>query len=369
MRANTLQAGLLLGLLGQHQAAFCRAAEAHKHARCPDMPPGRITINAYQLYPENLSWDPVHCQLYLSVLYNSSIGIYHPETKRLQTVSIPGQTLDVSLHVAGTIWDKHSSLVSSVVTNAFTIRSGGTNISGDNWLNKYDPAEGKFLWQVNLTAVSRGRYGFFTDVTHDRRGSTWVSGAFPGTVLKVDKSGKRVEEWYVPDLERVNRTQHGFTGIDSVGDTLLVVDATKGALFRFDMRDKKGKATPVQVAITPVPTIVRSDAMRLPDKYGGRVLLITDQSRGVLVLRSRDTSWRTAEYLGLVPADGTLPPGSLTAAVSQIGDRIYALPNWFFEPKVPGTFAGNRSTWLILQRRWSLCCGGVEAIESNLALF
>lgn len=99
----------------------------------------------------------------------------------------------------------------------------------------------------------------------------------------------------------------GFTGLESVGKTLLAVDA--------------GKRTPVQVAIEPVPTIVRSDSMRLPDKYHSKVLLITDQRRGVVVLRSKDI-WKTAEYLGLVPNDATLPPGALIAAVSQMADRI-----------------------------------------------
>jgi len=342
MRVNIHQAGVVLGLLGQLLPASSHSD--HKHKRCPDFPPGTITINSYQLYPENFSWDPVKCQVYLSALYNDSIAVYNPATKDIKTIIIPGQNLDVSLHIAGTIWDKYSSLVSSVTTNAFTIRSGGTNISGDNWLNKYDPASGKFLWQTNLTTVSQGRYGFFNDVTHDRFGNTWVCGTFPGTIIKVDRTGKHIDEWYIP--KKFNQTESGFTGIDSVGNTLLVVDEGKGALFRFNMRDKKGKE-PIKVDVKPVPTIVRSDAMRLPDKYGGKVLLITDQSRGVLVLRSKDT-WRTAEYLGVVPTNTTLPPGSLVAAVSQIGERIYALPNWFFEPKVPGTLAGNRTTFYLV---------------------
>ncbi|GAB1316067.1 Trichothecene biosynthesis protein [Madurella fahalii] len=326
-------------------SAFVLSHPNHNYRPCPPLPPGRITIQAYQLYPENLSWDANLCQAYISILYNSSIGIYSPATSQLSVLPIPSQTLNPTYHIAGVIWDKHSSLVSAVVTQALAFRTGGVNITGDNWLNKYDPAAGRWLWSANLTTVSGGRYGGFNDVAHDRAGNSWVCGTFPGTILKVDKTGRHITEWYVP--RQVNRMVWGFTGIEVVGRALLVVDVAKGALLRFeDIRKEKG-GEPVRVPVEPVPTIVRSDAMRLPDKYGGKVLLITDQSRGVLVLRSRD-KWKTAEYLGLVPNDATLPPGALTAAVSQMANRIYMVPNWFGEPRVEGTLTGNRTTFYLV---------------------
>jgi hypothetical protein len=236
--------------------------------------------------------------------------------------------------------------VSAVVTHAQAFRSRGVNISGDNWLNKYDPVRRKFVWHANLTTVSRNVYGGFNDATHDRHGNTWVCGTWPGTILKIGKTGKKIEEWYVPEV--VNRTVMGFTGIESIGDdTLLVVDGSKGAVFRFDMHaSSRKKRRPMLVPVDPPVEIVRSDAMRLPDRYHKKVLLITDQSRGVVVLRSQN-KWRTAEYLGLVPNDPTLPPGGLTASVVQMRDRIYMVPNWFFEPKVEGTLAGNRSVFYL----------------------
>lgn len=319
----------------------------HPHNKCPPIPPGRQTIQSYQLYPESISWDGRLCQAYLSVLYNSSIAIYSPYTSSITILPIPAhsQTLNPTYHIGATVWDKHTSLITAVVTQALAFRSGGVNISGNNWLNRYDPVGQRWLWSANLTTVSQNRYGGFQDLSFDADGNSFVAGTFPGTILKVDKTGEKITEWYVTPV--VNRTVAGFSGIAVVGRSLLVTDEGKGELFRFqDIRAEKG-AEPVRVPVEPVPTIVRSDAMRLPEKYGGKVLLITDQGRGVLVLRSRDR-WRTAEYLGLVPNDATLPPGALTAGVSQMADRIYMLPNWFFEPKVEGTLAGNRSTFYLV---------------------
>ncbi|KAK4182545.1 tri14-like protein [Podospora australis] len=227
---------------------------------CPPIEPGRMPLQSYQLYPKNLSWDSNLCQVYLSTLYNSSIAIFSPSTFDLTVLSIPNQTLSPNFHIAGSIFDKHSSLLLSVVTNALAFRSRGQNILGDNILNKYDA----------------------------QRRNTWVNGTFPGTILKVDKTGRNITEC-----------------------TLLIMDAGKGEIFHFDLRQKKVS----------------------PTEYERKVLLVSDQSRRVVVLRSRDAKWKTGEYLGLVRSDATLPLGGLTAAVSQVEDRIYMLPNWFFQPK------------------------------------
>lgn len=200
---------------------------------------------------------------------------------------------------------------------------------------------------------------------------------FPSAILRVDPSGKKVGEWYLSEKAKTgNRTvgEFGYTGVASIPeeDTLLTVEAASGGLFRFDLGSEKGKPVPLPVeGMGETDRIVRSDAMRLPEKYGGKVLLVTDHSRGVVVLRSKGIGtqsggeskgkgkgtekktkkkWQKAEYLGLVPNDLTLPPGALTAAVTQLGsDRIYMVPNWFGErPVVEGTLTGNRSVFYLV---------------------
>lgn len=176
------------GLLAMLLPSLSPSQPPHRH-QCATLPASPITIEAYQLYPKNMSWDTNICQAYISVLCNSSVGVYNPFTAQLSIAPIPGPTLSPTYHIAGVIWDKYSSLVSAVVTQALAFRTGGCNISGDNWLNKYDPVARKFLWSTNLTTVTQNRDGGFNDITHDKEGNTWVCGTFPGMILIVDKTG------------------------------------------------------------------------------------------------------------------------------------------------------------------------------------
>ncbi|KAM7186858.1 hypothetical protein V8F20_011212 [Naviculisporaceae sp. PSN 640] len=360
-------------------SALSLLVKCHKAEECPPLRPGKITIDAFQLYPENMDWDPILCQAYISILYNSSIGIFSPyatPTSPNGTLSILpitpfSQTLNPNYHIAGIVVNSKplrkpgSHYLSAITTQALAFRTAGRNISGNNFLNRYDLITKKFLWSANLTTVSKNRYGGFNDLAYDSHGSSFVAGTFPSSILKVDPTGNQIEEWYLsPEAEFGNRTVgvFGYTGIASLPEAgvLLTVEASTGSLYRFDMAAEKG--VPVKLVIEGMgegDRIVRSDAMRLPEKYGGKVLLITDQRRGVVVLRSITSSqkgngkkkkaWERAKYLGLVPNDSTLPPGALTPAVSEMADRIYMVPNWFGErPIVEGTLTGNRSVFYLV---------------------
>jgi hypothetical protein len=122
-----------------------------------------------------------------------------------------------------------------------------------------------------------------------------------------------------------------------------VLDSLLGQLFRFDATAKRG--TPVLLPHTPDAAIIGGDAIRLPLKFQGKVLLVAENGRGVSVLRSRDATWKSAEYLGLIPMDPSLPAGALTTSMTQIGEKIYTVTDWFADPIVPGTVAGNKTTF------------------------
>lgn len=255
--------------------------------------------------------------------------------------SFPGVTLVKEFHVGGVAWDQHSGLASVIIGQGNAFETSGANISGDNFIAKYDPHAAKFLWNLNITAVTQGVYGGFNDIAHDPAGNTYFCGTFPSSILKVDAEGTAVIPWHLP--ETVNHTIRGYSGIASHENTIIVLDSGTGKLFRFDATAAKG--TPVPVAHVPEEPIVRGDAIRLPLKYGGRVLLIAQHLRGVAVLRSPDASWTTAEYLGLIPNDPSLPEGALTTSVTQISDRIFTVTDWFSDPIVPGTVAGNKTSF------------------------
>ena len=244
-------------------------------------------------------------------------------------------------HVGGVGWDRHTGLVSVLINAAAAFATSGADISGDNIIKKYDPVAGHFTWSVNLTEVSQGRYGGFNDVTTDPRGNTYIVGTFPSSIVRVNKHGERATPWYLP--ETIVPTQRGYAGIASTGDVILAMDSGVGKLYRFNARACVGR--PVLVPHTPALAISGSDGIHLPVKFGGKVLLVAEHIKGVTVMRSIDGTWQTAEHLGTIPNPTNLPAGVLAVSTTQIGNSLYIINDWFGDPVVPGTTAGNKTSF------------------------
>ncbi|KAK3390691.1 hypothetical protein B0H63DRAFT_539112 [Podospora didyma] len=311
---------------------------------CPPFKKGNFSINAFQLYPENMDWDGNLCQVYIGILFNASFGIYDPYKEALDVVEFPGYTQHREFHVGGVAWDPHSGLASVIVGQGNAFETAGANISGTNLLKKYDPLTRKFLWTVNLTATTQGSYGGFNDAAHDPEGNTYICGTFPSSILKINPQGAKVVPWYLP--QATDHTIRGISGIAAHGNTLLGFDSGTGVLYRFDATASTGTAIPVP--FTPDQPLTSGDSIRLPIKFKGRVLLIAN-ARGIAVLRSKDASWRTAEFLGVVPNASDLPPGPIIVSSVQIGEKLYIVNDWFADPIVPGTTAGGKTSFPMVE--------------------
>ncbi|KAK3312301.1 hypothetical protein B0H66DRAFT_538595 [Apodospora peruviana] len=337
----------------------------HKHESkpCPPFKKGTFNINAYQLYPENMDWDANLCQVYIGILFNASFGIYDPYKDKLEAISFPGVTLNPDFHVGAVAWDKYTGLASVVLGQGNAFNTAGANISGDNYFRRFDPVSHKFLWSVNITALTQGKYGGFNDIAYDPAGNSYIVGTYPSSILKVTPDGKSITPWYLPPV--IDHTVQGYSGIVSQGNTIVVLDSgTSGSLFRFDIRDVV--RTPIPVPLTPPYVTDGGDSIRLPLKYDGKVMLVAEHIRGVTVLRSKDASWRTAEYLGTVPNAPGLPAGALVVATTQIGDKLYIVNDWFDFPPVPGTVAGNKTSFPMIditEQVEALLCGKKRGLK------
>ncbi|KAI0426035.1 hypothetical protein F5Y09DRAFT_351656 [Xylaria sp. FL1042] len=382
----------------------------HPKQRCPPIGNGTINIASYQLYPENVDFDE---ESYIGSLYNASVVVYDPyKASVVSTIEFPNITRTPPFHIGGVAWDPYSDSrdeITILVDAAPAHETAGRDVSGDNYLLRYSATQRRTLWFTNLTALSRGRYGGPQDIEHDSAGNTYVLGTYPGTLMRVSSRTGIASEWFVPSGS--NRSGHdaidhaiaGFTGLaavkngdsdsDSSSSTLLLVtdarnhSAAGGALYSFDMSAPKGspKRVPiaypdspgaggVQVQVNPV--IRPGDAIYLPRKYGGAVLLIAEHDAGVSVLRSRledddgsteggkyeseekkgygekrkkyekRNEWRSAEFLGRIPnpPEVTASGGVVTAAV-EIAGSVYMVEEWFTDPLVPGMSAGNRTSF------------------------
>ncbi|KAK3347765.1 trichothecene biosynthesis enzyme [Neurospora tetraspora] len=300
-----------------------------KHKECPPFNKGNFTIDYFQLYPENADWDAHSCQVIFGSLWNGSVAIYNPYLSQItQSLTFPGVTNTGTYHIGGVAFDPLSNLYTILTDPAAAWDTEGGDLRGDHLLIKYNPITNHTLWTLNLTTLTHERYGGFQDVETDRRGNTYVVGTFPGTILRADKHGREIKEWYLPDpfptvTPGTPFAKGGFGGLAAVpGTEILLSNDGDGQIYRFDMRADRGH--PVAVPITPKVLYNDTDAIYLPPKYGGSVLLVASHGSGVQVLRSRDKRWERAEYVGTVeveyPRDEEFPQGEgVTVAVTQIG--------------------------------------------------
>ncbi|KAI0198589.1 hypothetical protein F4808DRAFT_462703 [Astrocystis sublimbata] len=367
--------------------------QSPKQSSCPPFSSSTINIASYQLYPENVDFDQQSCLLRYYVmtsrerhknventnchltsdigsLYNASVVIYDPyEDTVVSTIELPDITRTKPFHIGGVARDPYNSAneITILVDAAQAHETAGQDVSGDNYLLRYAPDTASVLWSVNLTAVSQGRYGGPQDIEFDDAGNVYVLGTYPGHLFRVSGDGSSVDEWYINNSSTIappkgscgggdvlDTTAMGYTGLAAVdGTTLLVADsrnksADGGALFRFDMGAEKG--TPVPIPITypgnQTADVIRpGDAIALLPKYDNEVLLITEHEGGVSVVQSANgKEWQSAKFLGRIANDPAVAAdgGVVTAAV-DIAGSVFLVEEWFTDPLVPGTSAGNRT--------------------------
>lgn len=281
-----------------------------------------------------------------SSLYNATVVIYDLyAAKVVDILEFPGIANNPAFHLAGIEVDERTGLVSIMPNTAAAFDTNGADVSGTNYLIQWDPSTKQTVYQVNLTEITQGLYGGFQDIAHDPSSNTYVVSTFGSSILKISKDGKKITPWWVS--QPINNSIVGTEGLAANGWTLLSNDRA-GDLYKFDMRAQQGVKT--TVPITPPTNLGWSDAIFLPPKYKGTILLVAQHdldSAGVAVLRSRDGSWQTAEFLGQVPWAQGLGPWTNTTtwivATVQIADSLYIELENFLDTPAPGSTAGNRS--------------------------
>jgi hypothetical protein len=105
----------------------------------------------------------------------------------------------------------------------------------------------------------------------------------PSSILKIDKYGRTVIPWYLP--EPIIPTNAGTGSIAATGCALLVSDANSKIL-KFDMRKELG--VPVEVPQYPNVNWAFTDSGYIPPRYKGTVYLLAEDLFGVIVLQSKD---------------------------------------------------------------------------------
>ncbi len=97
----------------------------------------------------------------------------------------------------------------------------------------------------------------------------------------------------------------------------------------------------------PPATLADGDAIKLPSKYGGKVALVAEDSIGIAVLKSKD-GWKTVDYLGTIANNFTATASGAATAAIDIAGSTFLLTEYFTDDAVPGTNAGNRSAFPLI---------------------
>lgn len=274
--------------------------------------------------------------MHYRVLFNASVAVYDPYKKTTEVIEFPQISHNPEFHLGGVAANPYTNLISIVVDAGAAFNTGGKDISGTNLILLWDPVAKKEIYRLNLTETTNGTYGGFQDVEFDSRENVYVVGTFPSSILRVEANGTKINEWY---KSSGNHTVTGFSGLASTKDILLTNDNTvtpNGSLIKFDMTATKG--IPVTVPITPPRSISGSDAIYLPPKYNGTVLLVAVDASGVEVLRSKDGSWTAAEGLGQVSNKVPAANGGFVTGSVQVGQSLYMIEEFFGDAQ-----PGNRT--------------------------
>ncbi|KAK4067552.1 hypothetical protein Trihar35433_6112 [Trichoderma harzianum] len=304
-------------------------------------PPFKGSFNAtiLDLYPENADWDPVHCKIYFGLYYNASVAVYDPYRDEYEEIIIPGITGNDDYSITGIDYDGMGSMYFAATSyTAFEATTSGNpalaNFTGPNSVIRYDTNDRTIRWITDLVPLQKQvfqRTGKlitgFQDMAEDGQGNTYVIGTFGQIIVKINKSGTP-QIWYEP--KNINDTLLS-GGIVRSGDTIVINDRVAPGLLTFDINKSKGVPTYVHPEGFPTNYTGGGDGLMLPSKYGGKVILWSDDFYGNRVIGSKN-NWKTAEYLGLVPMDETLSKeGGYTTGSFEVGQTIYSLTE-FFQP-------------------------------------
>ncbi|KAH9205942.1 hypothetical protein DL95DRAFT_489234 [Leptodontidium sp. 2 PMI_412] len=291
---------------------------------CPPVS-GDFLISQYQLYSENAEYNPQTCELFVSVLFNASVAIYNTKTTKIETIEFEGITRDPNHDhsLSGIGFNPVSGLLGVIVHSRAVFV---TDVS-----------------RLNLSEISQHRYSGFQDIEYEALGNTYIVGTFPSSILKTGLDGSTAEEWYrMPEDAAIVK---GFGGLSAIGDFVLTNDEKTGQIFRLDLTQPRG--IPVLVPHSP-NTIIDGgqDGICLPPKYNNTILLVSQNNKGITVLRSTD-NWVSAEYLGQIPTppEIAVERGAVTGAV-QVADNVYMIIYHFWDPYVtPWGGTGNRTSF------------------------
>lgn len=299
----------------------------------------------------------------LSANYNATVLVLDPYTGATRTIEFPGisHTND-TLHVAGVEYHAPTHSMFFTVDGPLPWYSLGADLSGDDYLIRYDLSTESVVWTADLNPVKDDllaktglRSSGFQDSAVDVWGNNYLTIAYGNAIAKVDLDGNVGTYSFTP--EETLSTAAGYLGIVApIGSGKVIVsDALSAGFVSFDLRNNLTTGSPVAVTLTnpeavPANFSLDCDGLIAPKAYSNTVLLCSNNFFGTLGVV---TVWRTEDefdsvtYLGLVDNQevaGEFAAGSVPVTSFEMPGSVYFLEQFFFDGGVP-SIVGNRTTF------------------------
>ncbi|KAK6540570.1 hypothetical protein TWF694_009361 [Orbilia ellipsospora] len=310
-------------------------------ATCPPVT-GNLFIKQNGLFPENLDWDSDNCRLYLGSLFNATAVEYNPYTNKTHIITLPSVSFDPNYHVGGIDYDFRKKVVYIGADAGAAFNTNGADLTGMNRLIRYDPRRHQILYNIEMTPFQNmvklrngGQLvGGFQDMAEDVFGNTYFIATFGNAIAKVTPYGS-VSVFYA---QNPPPTVAGYSGIFSVGNTLVIADNSISGFVTFDTSRRRAHPVVVAPQCQPSGYVFSCDGFYAPPKYHGTIGLCSNDVQGIAVYQSLD-GWASSKYLGLVSNNDPAVGNGFPTATVQITDSIYISEEYFFgTPPVPDLF-------------------------------
>ncbi|KAF4778486.1 hypothetical protein HER10_EVM0005685 [Colletotrichum scovillei] len=317
---------------------------------------GTFEIENYKLYPENLDWDPIHCKLYISANFNSTVLVYDPYKATYDILSFDGITGVDPYHVSGIDYDATTQSILISANSGEPFVTSGSNMTGGNKVIRWDTNTNSAAYTVDLAdftsklAINNSTGGGYQDFAEDKEGNTYVPSVFHvPAIAKITKDGE-LSSWYIG--EPSSSSKYMYLGIifHEASNKLVITAPYLGTFLSFDVGSSSPAPTNVSMTWPADGSYTASDlecdGLLNPARYNRDVLLCSENGLQAITLWASKDGFASVEYIGKVMDNSTTDIatwGSPTATV-QIQNSIY-ISHEYFHDLNEFDVAGNRSTF------------------------
>ncbi|KAK1658204.1 hypothetical protein BDP55DRAFT_773500 [Colletotrichum godetiae] len=317
---------------------------------------GTFEIENFKLYPENLDWDPIHCKLYISANFNSTVLVYDPYKATYNILSFDGITGVDPYHVSGIDYDATTKSILISANSGEPFVTSGSNMTGGNKVIRWDTNTNSAAYTVDLAdftsklAIDNSTGGGYQDFAEDKDGNAYVPSVFHvPAIAKITKAGE-LSSWYIG--EPSSSSKYMYLGIifHEATNKLVITAPYLGTFLSFDVGSSSPAPTNISMTWPADGSYTASDlecdGLLNPVRYNRDILLCSENGLQAITLWASKDGFESVQYIGKVMDNSTtdIATWASPTATVQIGNSIY-ISHEYFHDLNEFDVAGNRSTF------------------------